>query len=143
MLLKDYLYPSNYLMGASDYLAHLMYITQEDQLSNARVRAASTSPIKTYHWSEPESESGYEKHSTYGHLVSIGANDLIDILKLQNQAMIFEVFISFEDDSYNFYGTPSKPVAEKRLFSLEVSRDSNALLWKQLLYCESTESLKC
>jgi len=133
LLLKDYLDSSNYLMGISDELAKFFSLTKEDQILRSRVCEADTIPVQTYHWSEPENESGYEKSSTYGHLVVIDKECFRDILTKRNQAIVFEISISFKDDSYNFYGNPSKPVEEKKLFSLEVDGGSNMMVWKQLL----------
>ncbi|WP_216554187.1 hypothetical protein [Tissierella carlieri] len=130
-LLKDYLTTSNYLMGVSDDLAKYLSVTLEDQILRSRIYNVDDFPVQVYHWSEPEDESGYEKHSTYGNVVIIKKECLLDILKKRNQAVIFEVSISFEDDSYKFYGTPSKPAKEKKLLSLEID---NEISWRQLLF---------
>lgn len=134
LLLKDYLTSSNYLMGISDNLAKYMSVTLEEQILRARIYDVDDFPVHVYHWSEPEDESGYEKHSTYGNVVVINKECLLDILKKRNQALIFEVSISFEDDSYKFYGTPSKSAKEKKLFSLEIDRSGNEVIWRQLSF---------
>lgn len=134
LLLKDYLITSNYLMGLSDDIAKDFSVSKEEQLLNSRVCDLNMFPVQTYHWSEPEEESGYEKHSTYGNMVVIKKEYLQDILRKRNQVIVFEVSISFEDDSYKFYGIPSKPAKEKRLFSLEIEDVSNKLIWRQLLF---------
>ncbi|WP_156456363.1 hypothetical protein [Abyssisolibacter fermentans] len=133
-LLKDYLTTSNYLMGVSDVLAKYLTVTLEEQILRSRIYNVDDFPVQVYHWSEPEDESGYEKHSTYGNMVIIKKECLLDILKKRNQAVIFEVSISFEDDSYKFYGTPSKPAKEKKLLSLEIDNESNEISWRQLSF---------
>ncbi|MEA4986443.1 MAG: hypothetical protein VB095_00030 [Anaerovorax sp.] len=134
LLLKDYLTTSNYLMGVSDDIAKYLSVTLEEQLLRSRVYDTDGSSVQVYHWSEPEDESGYEKHSTYGNIVIIKKECLLDILKKRNQAVVFEVSISLEDDSYKFYGTPSKSAKEKRLFSLEIDNMSNEVYWRQLSF---------
>ena len=133
LLLKDYLATSNYLMGASDGLAKHLFITKEKQVLHSRVYDYTSLPIQTYHWSEPENESGYEKHSTYGHLVAIEKKHLLDILKERNQAIVFEVAISFEDDSYRFYGKSSKPAKEKVLIFLDIDSEGKIVFYKHQL----------
>lgn len=134
MLLKDYLTSSNYLMGVSDNLAQHLSISLEDQILHSRIYDVDDFPVQVYHWSEPEDESGYEKHNTYGNVVIIKKECLLDILKNGNKAIVFEISISFEDDSYKFYGTPSKPAKEKKLFSLEIDNLRNEVIWRQLLF---------
>ena len=132
LLLKDYLTTSNYLMGVSDKLAKYLSVTPEEQILHARIYNVDDFPVQVYHWSEPENESGYEKHSTYGNMVSIDKECLLNILKDIKQAIIFDISISFEDDSYKFYGTPSMPAKEKILVSLEVDYEGNLIFKKQL-----------
>ena len=132
MLLKDYLTYSNYLMGLSDDFAKDLCVTQEEQFLHSRIYDASTYPVQTYHWSEPESESGYDRHSTYGNMVVLKKDCLAEILKKRNQALIIDVTISFEDSSYRFYGSPSKPAKERKLFSLEINPKDGMIISKQL-----------
>jgi energy-coupling factor transporter ATP-binding protein EcfA2 len=134
LLLKDYLTSSNYLMGVSDELAKNLSVTLEEQILRSRIYNLDDLPVQVYHWSEPEDESGYEKHSTYGNMVIIKKECLLNILKKRNQAIIFEVSVSFEDDSYKFYGTPSKPAKEKKLFSLDIDNESNDVSLRQLSF---------
>jgi hypothetical protein len=129
LLLKDYITASNYLMGVSDELRKYLNVSQEDQLLYTRVDSNTDFPIQMYHWSEPENESGYEKHSTYGNMVIIEKECLLEILKKQNQAIVFEVSISFEDDSYRFHGTPSKPAKAKTILSLKIDEQNNEFVW--------------
>ncbi|MDD3338081.1 MAG: NACHT domain-containing protein [Lachnospiraceae bacterium] len=136
LLLKDYLTASNYLMGPSDYLLKYLNLSQEDQLLYASVDSDINCPIQLYHWSEPEAESGYEKHSTYGHMVVIKKECLLEILKKNNQAIVFEVSISFEDDNYRFYGTPSKPAKSTTILSLEIDEKNNKLIWDEQIFPE-------
>ena len=134
LLLKDYLTTSNYLVGVSDYFANHLSVTLDEQILRSRIYNVDDFPVQVYHWSEPEDESGYEKHTTYGNMVIIKKECLLDILEKQNKAIIFEVSISFEDDSYNFYGDPSKSTKEKRLFSLEIDNKGNEISWRQLSF---------
>lgn len=94
-------------MGVSDNIAKYLSVTLEKQLLRSRGYDTDGSSVQVYHWSEHEDESGYEKHSTYGNIVIIKKESLLDILKKRNQTVVFEVSISLEDDSYKFYGTPS------------------------------------
>lgn len=118
LLLKDYLTTSNYLMGLSDNFSDCLSVMPEEQILRARVYDVYDFPAQMYHWSEPETESGYEKHSTYGNMVVIDKKCLLKILRERNQAIIFDVSISFEDGSYKFYGTPSKSIEKKYLYVL-------------------------
>lgn len=67
-MLKDYLTTSNYLIRISDNLAKDLWITQEEQIIHLRIFDVDDFSIQNYHWSEPEDESGYEKHNTYGNM---------------------------------------------------------------------------
>lgn len=116
-------------MGLSDNLRKDLNLSQENQLLHTRVDSNSDFPIQMYHWSEPENESGYEKHSTYGNMVVIEKECLLEILKKQNQAILFEVLISFEDDSYRFHGTPSKPAKSKTILFLKIDEQNNEFVW--------------
>ncbi len=133
LLLKDYLITSNYLMGVSNEFAKHLSVTKQEQILHSRVYNSTSFPVQTYHWSEPKNESGYEKHSTYGNLVTIEKKCLLNILQNRNQAIVFEVTISFEDDSYRFHGTPSKPAKKKYLYSLETNNKSKLILLRRLL----------
>ncbi|GLC79422.1 hypothetical protein [Lacrimispora brassicae] len=134
LLLKDYLTTSNYLVGVSHDLAKQLSVTLEEQILHSRIYNVDDFPVQAYHWSEPEDESGYEKHTTYGNMVIMKKECLLDTLEKRNQVIIFEVSISFEDDSYKFYGTPSKPAKEKKLFSLEIDNKSSEVTWRQLSF---------
>lgn len=133
LLLKDYLTASNYLMGVSDNFKNYVSATPEEQILRSRIYDVEDVPVRMYHWSEPENESGYEKHSTNGNMVIIDKECLLSILKEKNQAIVFDISISFEDDNYKFYGTPSRPAKEKVLVSLELDYEGNPILKKQLL----------
>lgn len=76
-------------------------------------------PVKTYNWSELETESEYQKHGTDGGMVIIEAEYLPYLLKATNQTIVFEVTVNFKDDDYKFYGTPSKPAKSKTLLSYQ------------------------
>ncbi|HBN83762.1 MAG TPA: hypothetical protein DDZ89_07940, partial [Clostridiales bacterium] len=77
------------------------------------------------------SESGYEKHSTNGRMVIINAKCLFELLKTNNQAIVFDVTIAFEDDSYKFYGTPRKPARSRKILVLEMNEQKNAPSWRE------------
>lgn len=134
LLLKDYLTSANYLIGISDNFENYVSTILEEQILRSRIYNVDDDSVRIYHWSEPENESGYEKHSTYGNLVSIDKECLVNILKDRNQAIIFNISISFEDDNYRFYGTPSVPAKEKVLVSVEVDHEEK-LIFKERLLC--------
>lgn len=116
LLLKDYFLFSNYLMGLSDDFAKYLSITQQEQIMSSRVYDSETTAVYTYHWSEAENESGYEKNSTYGQLVNIDNDCLRSVLNDRNQAIVFMVSVSFNDDEHQFYGKPSKSIKKKYLY---------------------------
>lgn len=116
LLLKDYLTMANYIMGVSkEFVPELC----EDQFLHSRVNDKTIRAVQTYHWSEPEEESGYEKHSTYGHLVVMEKRYLMDLLKNKNQILIFKISIRFEDDSYGYHRTPSKSAKKECFYILD------------------------
>jgi hypothetical protein len=67
-------------------------------------------------WSEPSEEGGYTKQGTYGSIAEIKAELLLKYLNSINKAIIFKYSIAFEDETYHFYGTPSKAAKEKGVF---------------------------
>jgi len=125
LLLKDYLTASNYLMGLSQDFEKCFKLSRDEQILYARVCNDQDTPVHMYHWSEPESESGYEKSSTYGNMVVIKKEILLEKLKVKNQAIVFEVLISFEDNSYRFYGIPNKGIKKKYFYVLDPDEDRN------------------
>lgn len=125
LLLKDYLTASNYLMGLSQNFEKSFKLSRDKQILYTRVCDDRNVPVQMYHWSEPENESGYEKHSTYGNLVSINKECLLEKLKVKKQAIVFEVLISFEDDSYRFYGISSKGIKKKYFYVIDPDGDGN------------------
>jgi len=135
LLLKDYLLFSNYLMGLSDDFAEYLSITKQDQILNSRVFDSKDTFVHTYHWSEPENESGYEKHSTYGQLVNIEKDCLQNVLKDRGQIIVFMVSVSFHDEEYQFYGKPSKQVKKKYLYSYD--KNGN----RKMVFCKDDENL--
>lgn len=128
LLLKDYLTVSNYLMGLSQTFQESFNLSRSEQILHTRVCNDQTIPVQTYHWSEPEDESGYEKHSTYGNMVSIKKHCLLEKLRVKNQAILFEVLISFEDEDYRFYGTPSIGIKKKYIYAIDPDEDENLVL---------------
>lgn len=118
LLLKDY---SGYLIGVSETICNHIGVSREEFILHARVFDNTDFPVKTYNWSEPEAESGYEKHGTDGRMVIIDAKYLADLLKDTNKAIVFEVSVVFKDDDYNFYGTPRKPAKLKKLLVLSMN----------------------
>ena len=127
LLLKDYLTASNYLMGLSQDFEKSFNLSRDEQILFTRVCNDHNVPVQMYHWSEPENESGYEKHSTYGNLVSINKECLLEKLKVKKQAIVFEVLISFEDDSYRFYGISSKGIKKKYFYVIDPDGDGNLI----------------
>ena len=125
LLLKDYLTASNYLVGLSRDFEKSFKLSRDKQILFTRVYDDQNVPVQMYHWSEPENESGYEKHSTYGNLVSINKECLLEKLKVKKQAIVFEVLISFEDDSYRFYGISSKGIKKKYFYAIDPDSDGN------------------
>ena len=113
------------ILRALRFQAQLGFVIEEEQILFTRVCNDHNVPVQMYHWSEPENESGYEKHSTYGNLVSINKECLLEKLKEKKQAIVFEVLISFEDDSYRFYGISSKGIKKKYFYVIDPDGDGN------------------
>ena len=75
-------------------------------------------PVHSYHWAEPEEESGYEKRSVHGYLVCMEKEYLLNILQQQNLAAVFRVRVSFEDDEYRYQKVKHKAAKAEALFVL-------------------------
>ncbi|HHY82268.1 MAG TPA: hypothetical protein GX505_06270 [Clostridiales bacterium] len=73
-------------------------------------------PLHISIWSEPSEEGGYTKQGTYGSIAEIKAELLLRYLKSTKKALVSEYSIVFEDETYQFYGTPSKAAKEKGIF---------------------------
>ena len=129
LLLKDF---SGYLIGVSDVICNYMGVSRQEYILHTRIFDNTDFPVKTYNWNEPEVESGYEKHGTYGSMVIIEAEYLSYLLKTTNQAIVFEVTVNFKDDDYKFYGTPRKPAKSKMLLVLSVD-ENNVQRWDEYL----------
>lgn len=115
LLLKDFLYTVD-LIGLSVELEEYLSITHDEQIECARIYDSRNMPIQIYHWSEPENESGYEKRSTYGNLVAIKKDSLMDVLETEKQVLVMEISITFKDNDHQFYGTASQPIKERLLY---------------------------
>lgn len=120
LLLKDF---SGYLIGVSEIICNHIGVSREEYILHTRIFDNTDFPVKTYNWNEPEAESGYEKHGTYGSMVIIEADYLSYLLKTTNQSIVFEVTVNFKDDDYEFYGTPRKPAKSKILLALSVDKN--------------------
>ncbi|MGF7048245.1 hypothetical protein J2T13_002752 [Paenibacillus sp. DS2015] len=70
-------------------------------------------PFRIKKWSEPSEEGGYTKQGTYGCIAEIDFKLCMEFLKKIKKAIVFEYHVTFEDQSYQFYGTPSKTAKEK------------------------------
>ncbi|MEK4512826.1 hypothetical protein [Paenibacillus sp. FSL K6-2524] len=70
-------------------------------------------PIRIKNWSEPSEEGGYTKQGTYGSIAEVDFELCMEFLKKINKALVFEYHVTFEDQTYQFYGTPSKTAKEK------------------------------
>ncbi|AOT68300.1 P-loop NTPase family protein [Geosporobacter ferrireducens] len=93
-------------------------------------------PFHIAKWSEPSEEGGYEKQGTYGSIAEIEANLCLEFLANINKAIIFEYSVVFEDQTYHFYGTPSKAAKEKGIFVIR----SNGITESYVLQQDSDSS---
>ncbi len=118
-------------MGVSENIREQSGVTHEDLIMHSRIYSNTDLPVRIYRWSEPGAESGYNKHSTDGRMVIISAECLFELLKTSNQAIVFEVTISINDDSYKFYRTPRKPARSRKILVLEVDEQKNAPSWRE------------
>lgn len=60
-----------YFLGVSEMIRNYLGVSHEEHIIHSRIYDTVDFPVSTYHWSEPEAESGYEKHSTSGKMVII------------------------------------------------------------------------
>lgn len=125
LLLKDYF---GYFLGASEVICNYLGISHEELILRSRIYDTVDFPISTYYWSEPEAESGYEKHSTNGKMVIIDRKYLLNLLRTTNQAIVYYVTAEFKDDDFNFHGSPRKPAKAIKLLSLALN-EQNGLEW--------------
>lgn len=114
-LAKGYLDMSNYIMGVS---GEIFPELGKKQLEYSMVESDEERPVHTYHWAEPEEESGYEKRSVHGYLVCMEKEYLLNILQQQNFAAMFRVRVSFEDDEYRYQKVKHKAAKAEALFVL-------------------------
>ncbi|WP_145410825.1 ATP-binding protein [Paenibacillus xylanexedens] len=75
-------------------------------------------PIRIKNWSEPGEEEGYSKQGTYGSIAEINFELCTGFLKEINKALVFEYHVTFEDQTYQFSGVPSKTAKEKGVLIL-------------------------
>lgn len=73
-------------------------------------------PFHITKWSEPSDEGGYIKQGTYGSIAEMEAKLCQSYLTHVKKALIFEYSVVFEDQTYHFYGRPSKEAKEKGIF---------------------------
>ena len=85
-------------------------------------------PFRIVNWSEPSEEGGYTKQGTYGSMAEIKAEILLRYLQSIKKALIFEYSIVFEDQTYHFYGTPSKPAKEKGIFIIHLNGSTESCI---------------
>lgn len=78
----------------------------------------SNLPFRIKKWSEPSQEGGYTKQGTYGCIAEIEIKFCMDFLNNIKKALVFEYHVTFEDQTYQFYGTPSKTAKEKGILVL-------------------------
>lgn len=126
LLLKDYL---NCFIGASNVIRDYLGISRKELILHSRIYDTSDFPISTYHWSEPEAESGYEKHSTNGQMVIINRECLLNLLKVTNQVLVYHISVNFKDDDFNVHGTPRKPAKIKKLLLLTLN-ENDSFKWE-------------
>lgn len=133
LLLKDYF---GAFLGVSEVVCNCLGVSHEEHILHSRIYDTVDFPVSIYHWSEPEVESGYEKHSTSGKMVIIDKECLLNLLRTTNQAIVYYVTVEFKDDDFNFHGTPRKPAKAIKLLSLAL-KEQGTLEWKE--YPLSTE----
>lgn len=76
-------------------------------------------PFRIKKWSEPSEEGGYTKQGTYGCIAEIDIKLCRDFLKKIKKALVFEYQVTFEDQTYQFYGTSSKTAKENGIFVIK------------------------
>ena len=80
-------------------------------------------PFKITKWCEPSEEGGYTKQGTYGSIAEIETKLCLEFLASIKKVLIFEYSVVFEDQTYQFYGTPSKAAKEKGIFVIRSNGD--------------------
>ena len=80
-------------------------------------------PFKITKWCEPSEEGGYTKQGTYGSIAEIETKLCLKFLASIKKVLIFEYSVVFEDQTYQFYGTPSKAAKEKGIFVIRSNGD--------------------
>lgn len=78
----------------------------------------SNLPIRIKNWSEPSEEGGCTKQSTYGSIAEVDFKLCMEFLQEINKVLVFDYHVTFEDQTYQFYGTPSKTAKEKGILVL-------------------------
>ncbi len=119
---------TNIYSFSQDILAYCGYEQLNVKLLSLPIENKSF-PLHIAKWSEPSEEGGYTKQGTYGSIAEIKADLLLKYLNSTNRALIFEYSIVFEDETYHFYGTPSKAAKEKGVFIIHsnVKTESHVL----------------
>lgn len=88
-------------------------------------------PIHISNWSEPSEEGGYTKQGTNGSIAEIEAKLCLGFLASIKKALIFEYSVVFEDQTYHFYGTPSKVAKEKGIFVIRSNGNTESYVLKR------------
>lgn len=88
-------------------------------------------PLHIAKWSEPSDEDGYTEQGTYGSIAVIKSELLLKYLNSRKKALIFEYNIVYEDETYHFYGTPSKAAKEKGIFIVHSNGNTESHVLKQ------------
>ncbi|MPW24329.1 hypothetical protein GC105_00790 [Alkalibaculum sp. M08DMB] len=88
-------------------------------------------PCHIAKWSEPSEEGGYTKQGTYGSIAEIRTKLFLEYLVSIKKALIFEYSIVFEDQTYHFYGTPSKAAKEEGIFIIHLNGSTESYVLKR------------
>lgn len=92
-------------------------------------------PLRIKNWSEPSEDGGYYNQGTYGSIAEIDMELFMEYLNKTNKALVLEYKVTFEDQTYQFYGTPSKTAKEKGIFVIR----SNGNIESHLLDLDSDD----
>jgi hypothetical protein len=78
-------------------------------------------PFHIKKWSEPSEEGGYTKQGTYGCIAQIETKLCLEFLRSIKKALVFEYNVTFEDQTYHFYGKPNKESKAKGIFVIRTN----------------------
>lgn len=88
-------------------------------------------PFHITKWSEPSEEGGYTKQGTCGSVAEIETKLCLEFLAKTKKALIFEYSVVFEDQTYHFYGTPSKAAEENGILVLHSNGNTESFVLKR------------